>query len=156
MPLSAFLAMLVVLCVLLDNQAAVKASALLLANWAVNTWIAEATGSQFNWAAMSFVDFATAAVLIAGARPTRAQILVACIYAYELVAHASRALGPMSDYTYWYALHYGAWAQAWVIAGWGGYDGCKRVWCWLGAGRSRSNPPHLVGAVDRCSREGAE
>jgi hypothetical protein len=112
-------------------------AALLLANWGLNTWVAQVSHTQFNWAAMALVDYVAAALILC-IPLTRWQIIVACLYAYELIAHAARAwvgASPWSDYYYWYALHYGAWAQLWVVAIWLGYDGAGRLWRRLGADR---------------------
>lgn len=106
-------------------------AALLLLNWAINTWIASASGTQFNWIAMGWVDFLTAALLLSGVRITRWQIVVACIFAFMLIAHAARAwVGPSSwsDYYYWHALSKAAWAQVWVMVGWCCHDGLRRIW----------------------------
>jgi hypothetical protein len=112
-------------------------AALLLGNWGVNTWIAHVSGTQFNWAAMGLVDYLTAA-LILGARLTRWQIMVACLFAFQLVAHAAYAWSgssPWSDYYYWHALSKLAWLQAFAVAGWGGHDIARIMWRRLGADR---------------------
>jgi hypothetical protein len=112
------------------NWLAVWTTAMLLANWAMNTSLAWASGTQFNWAGMAAIDYMTAC-LILGARLTRWQIAVSCLYAGELVGHAARAwvgVSPYSDYIYWWYLHYLAWAQLWAVAGWVGHDLAKAVW----------------------------
>jgi hypothetical protein len=122
-------------------------AALLLGNWSVNTWIAHVSGTQYNWAAMASIDFTTATLLLS-TDIKRWQIIIVGIYAYELVAHAARAwvgVSAWSDYYYWYSLHYGAWAQLWVVITWGGYDLGKRLWGRIGDKRRAP----VVALVDR-------
>jgi hypothetical protein len=131
------LAAILAVAAMLRNGRMAWTAGLLLANWGINTWIAHVSGTQFNWAAMGLVDYFTAALILC-VPLTRWQIMVACLYAYELVAHAAYAWvgpSPRSDYYYWYALSYGAWAQAWVVAGWGGHDIARSVWNRIGADR---------------------
>lgn len=127
-PLQLCLAAALCFSIALRNDRAIQTSGLLLANWVVNTFIAERTGTQFNWEIMSFVDLTTA-VLVIKTAPNRCQLVIAIIYAYQLFCHALRGVigpGALSDYIYWYALHYGAWAQFWTVLIWGGHDGYKR------------------------------
>jgi hypothetical protein len=122
---------------MLRNGRMAWTAGMLLANWGANTWIAHISGTQFNWAAMALVDYLTAALILCGPL-TRWQIVVVCLYAYELVAHAAYAWAgpsPWSDYYYWHALSKGAWAQAWVVAGWGGHDIARSIWNRISADR---------------------
>lgn len=137
MPYWAVLAGVLGVAFVLRNWRMAWTAGLLLGNWGINTWIAHVSGTQFNWAAMGLVDYLTAA-LILSARLTRWQIMVACLFAFQLVAHAAYAWAgsnPWSDYYYWHALSKLAWLQAFAVAGWGGHDIVRIVWGRLGADR---------------------
>ena len=46
------------------NWLAVWTAGMLLANWCVNTALAYASGTQFNWLAMAAVDYMTACLIL--------------------------------------------------------------------------------------------
>lgn len=113
--------------VLLRQSCACGAAVLLLANWAANTLLADWTGTQFCWPAMSGIDFLTGCTLLAGHCPP-VRLAIVALLAVELIAHSGFGFsneGPWAQYYYWWTLHYTAWAQAWLVMGWIGFDGGK-------------------------------
>lgn len=101
----------------------------LLVNWCICTTASEALGYQFHYMLLSAVDLATAAFLLL-MPASRAQILLCVTYVVALCCHASFAVvggNDVSEYYYWWALHYIAWSQFWITFFWGMYEAGRRA-----------------------------
>lgn len=116
----------------------------LLANWVINTGVAQWTGQNYPWPWFLSVDYLSGLVLlIVAGRPTLWQAIVTALFAIECVAHGAFGLTRQTawtEYYYWYTLHYIAWSQFWIVTGWG--------ICELAGRRlrhARGTPSHIVG-----------
>ena len=106
LPLGLAFAALLVVSGLLRDACLVRAAAVLLANWCVNTAFAYLSGTQFSWIVMFATDNLSA-VLLLYLCPTRRMALLGLTYVVELLAHIGFAASHQ-DYpamlAYWYTL----------------------------------------------------
>lgn len=104
--------------------------AVLLVNWGINTAVVQWTGQTYPWSWFLCVDYLSGLViLIVAGRPTLWQAIVTVLFALECVAHGAFGLTketPWTEYYYWYSLYYIAWAQFWIVTGWGLCDLARR------------------------------
>lgn len=81
----------------------------LVVNWGLNTVLSLVSGSQFHWAPMAAIDYASAIALLSLAatlhgRVERWQAAVVGIYGAQLCAHAAYGWAG-GDYYYWWTLY---------------------------------------------------
>lgn len=106
------------------------AASVLLADWAAATWIANVTGTQFQWSYLTLVDCAAAWLLVIPHR--RMEAILAGTFVLEVIAHIaygahvvfSDAQGDAETY-YWWTLFSIACGQC-VFLGWGIINGGGR------------------------------
>lgn len=105
------------------------AAFVLLMDWCVCTALCAATGNQFMWPVLAAFDY-TAALLLIAVLPSRWGAVLAASYVLEGMAHVAfgmSAQGVAQKYSYWWALHDTAWAQAWTVLAWGVWTGGKKL-----------------------------
>lgn len=107
-------------------------SAVLLLDWYLGTAVVDGTGDVGPWAAFWLIDMlAAVAVILVGDRLKAWQVIIAVLFAEMVGCHTIYAASQQSGndyYTYWWRLHYLAWAQLWVAALWGLSDAVGSVW----------------------------
>lgn len=96
---------------------------ILLLNWIINTAVCQWTGEPYPWPWFLSVDYLSGLVLlIVAGKPSLWQAIVTALFALECIAHGAFGLTRQTawtEYYYWYALHYVAWSQFWIVTGWG-------------------------------------
>jgi hypothetical protein len=117
---------------------------ILLGNWIAEVAMVQCSGEQFPWLFFMVADY-LAALIILCIRPNRWQVVVAGIYAVQIVFHAAYGLSKQdawARYDYWHGLTYTGWAQLAAIIGGGLYALHRR---YRGADRGVSHSFDVLG-----------
>jgi hypothetical protein len=125
-------------------------AAILLGNWLAEVAMVAYSGDQFPWLFFMVADYLSALAILV-TMTTRWQVMVAAIYAVQMVCHAAFGLsaqGAWPRYQYWHALTYTGWAQLVVIAGGGIYALHRRY------SRADRSASHSQPVLVRSSKEG--
>ncbi len=124
-------------------------SAVLLANWGVNTAFVHISGAVDPWGFFLGADYVSGLFAVAGVglichRFTLGAIVIALSYALECVIHAAYGLsghGQAASDQYWWATFYVAVGQMMFVVGWGIYEMARRA---VRARRGVSPHPSVV------------
>lgn len=123
------LAALTLAALVLRDERVIRASVVLLADWALLTVICDVSGDGLPWKASLAVDWLAAlAILLPGTG--RIGALIGLSYGVEIIAHMAFGLSPKGypqQLAYWWVLHWGAWTQAWLLLAWELGGGGRRV-----------------------------
>lgn len=108
---------------LLRDWRGTLAASVILADWAICTELAGVMGSQFEWSFMALTDCAAAWVLMLAAG--RREMVIAGMFALQVIAHLSFAMvqhGDAEKWYYWWALFWISCGQC-AFLGWGLFNG---------------------------------
>lgn len=109
------------------NKGVIATSVILSANWLLNTTVCTVTGIDYPYGVFMFTDWLAGVAVVAGVPlyyhkwPRLAQIIIAAIYAVQIVWHICymwSSQGQWIKYVSWWFLYYTAWAQLITVGVW--------------------------------------
>lgn len=120
----------------------------LLGNWLAEIAMVRGSNEQFPWLFFIVADYMSALIILC-MRPNRWQIMIAAVYAVQIICHAAFGFCGQTQaakYYYWYALTYTGWAQLALVIGGGVYALHRR------RDGASSGVSHTVNVLE-CGRE---